>query len=161
MRLLEMFCAALAILLAVGPLTGRELCHDNALAEGADRSRLLLYAKHPDTWKIVAGGARAEIHIERKSGRYEITAEGLAAETLYVLGHINAGNLSGELVGAGSTDRQGRLEFCGTWRNWQGKFWLVPGSDIRNLPASSAIGARLELKAWHPSRYLFEAAVMR
>lgn len=161
MRLLEMFCAALAILLAVVPLSGRELCHDNAWAEAADRSRLLLYAKHPATWKIVAGGARAEILFERSSGCYAIRAVGLVANTRYVLARVDSASRSGELLGMATTDRQGNLHFSGRWHHWCGRFWLVTDADIRALPLPAPVGARLQLKAWHPAAYLFESEVLR
>lgn len=143
------------------PASAREVLPVIVPDDVSPRSRLLLRAKHPGSWKVVEGGARAEILFDRGSGAFRIRGDGLAPDTAYVLARVNAVGRSGEFLGAARSDRQGNLAFCGRWWNWHGTFWLVTAADIGDMPQRPAVGDRMKLKAWNPSAYLFESEVLR
>lgn len=145
----------------VSPASGRESWSGNETDDVPQRSRLFLRAKYPGSWKIVEGGAWAEILFDRDSGHFTIRGDGLAPETAYVLARVTAAGRSGEFLGSARSDRQGTLAFCGRWRNWHGTFWLVVAADIWDMSRRPAVGDRLKLKAWNPSAYLFESEVLR
>jgi len=120
-------------------------------AAGSGKKRLLLFAKDPATWSIVKGGASGKLVYREANGAFMLNAAGLKPQAPYVLVRVEEEPAGGQILARGSADRNGRLELSGTWHNWTRKFWVVAAEDV-----AGATGGTATLRAWHPSRYLFE-----
>ncbi|GFO61336.1 hypothetical protein GMST_36610 [Geomonas silvestris] len=121
------------------------------LATGTGKKKLLLFAKDPANWQIVRGGASGKLIYRESRGRFTLSAKGLKPRAAYALVRIEETPPGGQVLARGISDGQGRIELGGIWRDWTRKFWLVAGEDV-----SGAVGGPAALRAWHPSRYLFE-----
>lgn len=115
------------------------------------KKKLLLFAKNPDTWKIVKMGAHAKMVYHAASGVFTLNAAGLRPRTAYTLVRFAGEAPKVELLAAGESDRSGGLKLAGKWHDWTKKFWIVPTSDV-----NGTIGGNGTLTAWRPNLYLFE-----
>lgn len=118
---------------------------------GSGRKKLLLFAKNPANWSIVANGGSGTLLYRPASGSFTLNARGLLPHAPYALIRYADAPRSGEILARGVSDGRGRLELAGVWHNWTKKFWLVAGEDVTGTPGKG--GA---LRAWRPERYLFE-----
>lgn len=126
---------------------------------GNPEQTLTLHAKDPKTWRIVAGGGRGTLTYHTASGRFALSAQGLAPQTGYLLVRYAENPPLGEIVGQGRSDNGGALQLSGAWHDWTRKFWLVTASDVTELaPAGDRRQGRLS--AWHPKDYLFEEKIL-
>lgn len=118
---------------------------------GSGKKKLLLFAKDPVSWAVVEGGARSKIVYNESAGTFTLTATGLSPRSPYALVRYADAPPNGDIVARGTSNPSGKLELRGEWRKWTRKFWLVSGDDV-----AGAVGAVGTMKAWRPSRYLFE-----
>lgn len=121
---------------------------------------LLLRQKNPHTWETISDGARGSIDFNRTTGMYRFLGNGLKKETEYALVRCAEQIPSGHILARETTDASGHLLFSGSWHNWNGKFWLVLGTDaVGDAGDSNNVGLDC-LKSWHPDDYLFEDRVI-
>ena len=115
------------------------------------RKTLLLFAKNPDTWAIVKNSGNGKIIYREATGGFTLNAAGLYPRSSYALIRYADTPPGAEILARGMSDERGRLALNGVWRNWTGKFWLVAGDDV-----AGRVGESGALRAWRPTRYLFE-----
>ncbi len=115
------------------------------------KKKLLLYAKNPVTWAIVKGGGNGKLMYREATGEFTLNAAGLRPGSSYALIRYADAPPGAQILARGVSDKLGRLELTGVWRNWTRKFWLVSGEDV-----AGNVGDGGSLRAWRPDRYLFE-----
>ena len=115
------------------------------------KKKLLLFAKNPVTWEIVKGGASGKMVYHAASGTFTLKAAGLRPGESYTFVRYADEPPKVEILAKAKSDRRGKLELGGNWRDWTKKFWLVPSEDV-----SGKTGKAGTLTAWRPELYLFE-----
>lgn len=146
--LLVLWLAAPGSAAALGEAAGKA---QGKAPAGTGKKKLLLFAKDPASWQIVKGGASGKLVYRESRGSFALSAAGLQPRASYALVRIEEKPPGGQVLARGVSDSLGRIELSGTWRDWSRKFWLVAGEDV-----SGSVGGAAALRAWHPSRYLFE-----
>jgi hypothetical protein len=115
------------------------------------KKKLLLFAKNPATWAIANKGGNAKLIYREATGAFTLNAAGLPPRSSYALIRYADAPPRAEILARGVSDKFGRLELTGVWRNWTRKFWLVSGEDV-----AGHVGDAGSMRAWRPDRYLFE-----
>jgi len=120
---------------------------------------LHLYAKDKHTWEIRPAGAQARLEFSRVENSFTLRAHTLEPNTPYVLIQYEPSypRAAGYIVVGGVSDADGDLILDGPWQRWQGKFWLVPQTEVSGEPADGELDRLLR---WNPERYLFEGRVL-
>jgi hypothetical protein len=120
-------------------------------AVSGGKKKLLLFAKKPSTWAIVKGGANGKLIYDESAGTFTLKAAGLMPHTSYTLVRYADTPPHVEILAARESDKLGKLELSGVWRNWSKKFWLVSSEDVKGKAGNAGV-----LTTWRPERYLFE-----
>jgi len=135
---------------------------ESALPEGENCSTcepipgvLHLYTKDPHTWEIDSAGPQARLEFSRTENSFRLSGDAPEADTRYALIQHESSYPDGKgyIVATGISDTEGTIQLQGSWKRWQGKFWLVPYTDVVEKPGDTNID---RLRSWNPERYLFE-----
>ena len=120
---------------------------------------LLLCAKNPRTWKVDPNGAGARLNYSSANASFSLSGHKLEPHTRYVLVQHEAAypSATGYMVASAVSDTGGNIRLQGTWKRWQGKFWLVPDTDVSGHCGDGQLD---RLVHWNPERYLFEQRVL-
>jgi hypothetical protein len=140
-----------AMLLALAAQAGIAAETGTKAVTATGRKKLLLFAKNPATWAIANNGGSGRLIYREATGAFTLNAAGLPPRSAYALIRYADAPPVAEILARGVSDKFGRLELTGVWRNWTRKFWLVSGEDV-----AGNVGEAGSMRAWRPDRYLFE-----
>jgi hypothetical protein len=135
----------------------------NGLYKGMSAVHHLYMYEKDASWDIVYDGAWAKMTFNTHMDMFGVNGHGLMPDTEYAVVHYMGDDAAQpwnavHVMAVGTSDEYGDVHMEGYWGVWEGKFWVVP---ISQLTINGVGGTDMDyLNTWMPSYYLFEYDVI-